>query len=119
MLLVGAMLFTSIPMTATAKTSERKYGDVNGDGEIDFIDVLTLKKYIAEMEPKNYVPENPDVPHTRPVPGQVLRAGPGTCGAAEKGHCRNPAANHPHPPACPQVCRPGLAQGAHCPYRPQ
>ena len=61
MLLVGAMLFTSIPMTATAKTSERKYGDVNGDGEIDFIDVLTLKKHIAEMEPKNYVPENADV----------------------------------------------------------
>ena len=55
MLLVGAMLFTSIPMTATAKTSERKYGDVNGDGEIDFIDVLTLKKHIAEMEKKNYV----------------------------------------------------------------
>lgn len=61
MLLVGAMIFTSIPMTATAKTSERKYGDVNGDGEIDFIDVLTLKKHIAEKEPKNYVPENADV----------------------------------------------------------
>ena len=61
MLLVGAMFLTSIPMTAMAKTSDTKYGDVNGDGEIDFHDILTLKQHIAEMNPKNYVPKNADV----------------------------------------------------------
>lgn len=61
LMLVGAMVFTSIPMSAMAKTSEKKYGDVNGDGEIDVLDLLTLKQQIADMEPKDYVAENADV----------------------------------------------------------
>ena len=61
LMLVGAMVFTSIPMSAMAKTSEKKYGDVNGDGEIDVLDLLTLKQQIADMEPKDYVAANADV----------------------------------------------------------
>ena len=61
LMLVGAMVFTSIPMSTMAKTSEKKYGDVNGDGEINVLDLLTLKQQIADMEPKDYVAANADV----------------------------------------------------------
>ena len=58
MLLVGAMLFTSIPMTATAKTSERKYGDVNGDGKTDVMDFNIVKNVVLNNENNGTIKRN-------------------------------------------------------------
>ena len=60
MLLVSAMFLTSIPMTATAKTSDTKYGDINNDGKIDIIDALVLTQYLLKKSPKNFNEKNAD-----------------------------------------------------------
>lgn len=47
-LLAGAVVFTSIPLSAQAEESRSKYGDVNEDGTVDLLDVLVLKKYLKD-----------------------------------------------------------------------
>lgn len=47
-LLAGAMVFTTIPMSAMAEENKSKYGDVNEDGSVDLLDVLVLKKYLND-----------------------------------------------------------------------
>ena len=52
-----AIIFSQMSVQTSAKTSGNVYGDVNGDEVIDLRDLLTLKKYISEDEPKVYFPD--------------------------------------------------------------
>lgn len=60
-LLALAMFFSQLPVQTYAKTSGNMYGDVNGDEVVDLRDLLTLKKYISEDEPKDFVFVNADL----------------------------------------------------------
>lgn len=61
LLLALAMFFSQLPVQTYAKTSGNMYGDVNGDEVVDLRDLLTLKKYISEDEPKDFVFVNADL----------------------------------------------------------
>lgn len=56
-----AIIFSQMSVQTSAKTSGNVYGDVNGDEVIDLRDLLTLKKYISEDEPKDFVFVNADL----------------------------------------------------------
>lgn len=60
-LLAAAMMITELPVTASAKTSGNLYGDVNGDGIIDLLDALSMKRHIMGDTPSNYQAANADV----------------------------------------------------------
>ncbi len=61
LMLVGAMVFTSIPMSTMAKTSEKIYGDVNGDGKVNINDALALTQHILGKTPGNFNQANADI----------------------------------------------------------
>lgn len=60
-ILAFTMLLSLLPVSALAAESRRLYGDVNGNGNIDLLDMLILKLYIAEENPTGFVFENADV----------------------------------------------------------
>jgi len=60
-LLVIALVFSMLPISASAKTSGNLYGDVNGDKTIDLLDALDLKKYIDKNETSSFNLVNADV----------------------------------------------------------
>lgn len=61
LVLAIAIIFSQMSVQTSAKTSGNMYGDVNGDQVIDLRDLLTLKKYISEDEPKDFVFVNADL----------------------------------------------------------
>lgn len=60
-LAVAMMVSTIQPTNIFAKTSGNLYGDVNGDGDIDLRDLLTLKKYLSEEKTDKIVLKNADL----------------------------------------------------------
>ncbi len=60
-ILVIAMIFTSVPVSSYAETSQVFYGDVNEDGKIDLNDILSLKCYIEGEIPEKFSLVNADV----------------------------------------------------------
>ena len=61
LILVIALALTALPFTAFAQTNGLMYGDVNLDGEIDLLDILTMKLYLVEDNPADFSFENADV----------------------------------------------------------
>ena len=61
LILVIALALTALPFTAFAQTNGIMYGDVNLDGEIDLLDILTMKLYLVEDNPADFSFENADV----------------------------------------------------------
>lgn len=61
-LLMAALIVTSIPVNALAATTDSiLYGDVNDDGEVNVSDTLLLWQYVAEMKNKEINEANADV----------------------------------------------------------
>ena len=52
--ITAALLVTTIPFPAIAKTSGNLYGDANGDGKIDLLDALAIDKYLAGTAEDNF-----------------------------------------------------------------
>ena len=61
--MTAALLVTTIPFPAIAKTSGNLYGDANGDGKIDLLDALAIDKYLAGTTDDNFQSANADVNH--------------------------------------------------------
>lgn len=61
LILVIALALTALPFTAFAQTNGLMYGDVNLDGDIDLLDILTMKLYLVEDNPADFSFENADV----------------------------------------------------------
>lgn len=61
--MTAALLVTTIPFPAIAKTSGNLYGDANGDGKIDLLDALAIDKYLAGTTEDNFQSANADVNH--------------------------------------------------------
>ena len=60
-ILAAALMITALPVTTFTKTNDILYGDVNGDGKVNLVDILTLKRYIAEENPAGFQMTNADV----------------------------------------------------------
>ena len=56
--MTAALLVTTIPFPAIAKTSGNLYGDANGDGKIDLLDALAIDKYLAGTTEDNFQSAN-------------------------------------------------------------
>ena len=41
-ILAAALMITALPVTTFTKTNDILYGDVNGDGKVNLVDILTL-----------------------------------------------------------------------------
>ena len=61
MILVIALALTALPFTAFAQTNGIMYGDVNLDGDIDLLDILTMDLYLVEDNPADFSFVNADV----------------------------------------------------------
>ena len=61
--MTAALLVTTIPFPAIAKTSGNLYGDANGDGKIDLLDALAIDRYLAGTAEDNFQSANADVNH--------------------------------------------------------
>lgn len=59
--LAAAMIITQVPLTSMAQSRSNKYGDVNGDGEIDAQDASMLMQYLVENKPSGFESANADV----------------------------------------------------------
>ena len=60
-MLIVALVLTMMPATVFGATSRVNHGDVNGDGNVDLYDALTMAHYLAGDNPTEFVSKNADM----------------------------------------------------------